>query len=35
MHEMENTVETPLFELPYERLCPGASALDALMEDFR
>jgi 2-oxoglutarate/2-oxoacid ferredoxin oxidoreductase subunit beta len=35
MHEMENTVETPLIELPYEQLCPGAAALDALMEDFR
>jgi len=26
---------TPLIELPFERLCPGSAALDALMEEFR
>ncbi len=35
MHENENTVETPLAELPFEALCPGSAALDALMERFR
>jgi 2-oxoglutarate/2-oxoacid ferredoxin oxidoreductase subunit beta len=35
MHDLENTVETRLFDLPYERLCPGSAAMDALMEEFR
>ena len=35
MHEVENTVETPLAQLPYEELCPGSAALAELMEDFR
>jgi 2-oxoglutarate/2-oxoacid ferredoxin oxidoreductase subunit beta len=35
MHEIEQTVAAPLAELPYEELCPGAAALDALMEGFR
>jgi 2-oxoglutarate ferredoxin oxidoreductase subunit beta len=35
MHELENTVPQPLVHVPYERLCPGAAALDALMEEFR
>jgi 2-oxoglutarate/2-oxoacid ferredoxin oxidoreductase subunit beta len=35
MHDMENTVQERLFDLPYERLTPGALALDALMEEFR
>ena len=29
------TVETPLVELPYEALCPGAGALDQLMGEMR
>jgi 2-oxoglutarate/2-oxoacid ferredoxin oxidoreductase subunit beta len=35
MHETEHTVERPLVELPFDELCPGAEALDALMEQFR
>jgi 2-oxoglutarate ferredoxin oxidoreductase subunit beta len=35
MHDLENTVETPLAELPFEALCPGADALAELMERFR
>jgi 2-oxoglutarate ferredoxin oxidoreductase subunit beta len=34
MHDVNKTVPTPLTELPYSALCPGAAALDALMEDF-
>lgn len=35
MHEMSRTVTTPLVDLPFETLCPGAEALEALMEEFR
>jgi 2-oxoglutarate/2-oxoacid ferredoxin oxidoreductase subunit beta len=35
MHELESTVAAPLRDLPFEQLCPGSAALDALMEDFR
>ena len=35
MHEMNNTPETALARLPYEKLCPGAAALDALQDSFR
>ncbi|MBW3553328.1 MAG: 2-oxoacid:ferredoxin oxidoreductase subunit beta [Gemmatimonadetes bacterium] len=35
MHEVLGTVESPLVDLPYETLCPGAEALDSLMEKFR
>jgi 2-oxoglutarate ferredoxin oxidoreductase subunit beta len=35
MHELNNTTDTPLAQMPYDRLCPGSAALDALMEDFR
>ncbi|HEX6308642.1 MAG TPA: 2-oxoacid:ferredoxin oxidoreductase subunit beta [Longimicrobiales bacterium] len=35
MHEIDGTVDTPLAQLDYATLCPGADALDALMEDFR
>ena len=35
MHEMNNTPATPLAGMPYEKLCPGSEALDALQEDFR
>jgi 2-oxoglutarate ferredoxin oxidoreductase subunit beta len=35
MHEMLRTVPTPLIDIPFERLCPGKSALDALMERYR
>jgi 2-oxoglutarate ferredoxin oxidoreductase subunit beta len=35
MHDMHRTVPTPLAELPFDVLCPGGSALDALMERYR
>ena len=35
MHDVLGTPEGPLVDLPYEKLCPGASELDALMEEFR
>ena len=35
MHAIGNTVERPLIELPYESLCPGKAALDALMDEYR
>ena len=35
MHGLAGTIETPLTKLPYDKLCPGSAALDALMNDFR
>lgn len=35
MHEMHGTPETPLVDVPYERLCPGADELAKLMGRFR
>ncbi|MEO5924965.1 MAG: 2-oxoacid:ferredoxin oxidoreductase subunit beta [Bryobacteraceae bacterium] len=35
MHEMRQTSETPLRDLPYDVLCPGAAALDKLQEEYR
>jgi 2-oxoglutarate ferredoxin oxidoreductase subunit beta len=35
MHAMNNTTDVPLTQLPFDKLCPGSAALDALMEDFR
>lgn len=35
MHETLGTVDTPLVDLPFEELCPGSEALDALMEEWR
>ncbi len=35
LHEQNNTSETPLAQLPFERLCPGSAALDTLQEEFR
>jgi 2-oxoglutarate ferredoxin oxidoreductase subunit beta len=35
MHENDNTVETPLAELPYDVLCPGNAELAKLMERYR
>jgi 2-oxoglutarate ferredoxin oxidoreductase subunit beta len=34
MHGFENTVEKPLVHIPYEQLCPGSSALDALQKEW-
>ena len=35
MHALNRTVAQPLSEVPYEALCPGSKALDALMEEYR
>ena len=35
LHELNNTSETPLAQLPYEKLCPGKVALDELQAEFR
>jgi 2-oxoglutarate/2-oxoacid ferredoxin oxidoreductase subunit beta len=35
MHDIEGTGTTPLTVLDHDALCPGATALDALMEEFR
>jgi 2-oxoglutarate ferredoxin oxidoreductase subunit beta len=35
MHEVENTVDVPLIELPFDSLCPGSAELDRFMEEFR
>ena len=35
MHELNGTAETPLVELPYEALCPGKAALEALQQEYR
>jgi hypothetical protein len=32
---MLQTVETPLRDIPYEDLCPGAAALEKLQEEYR
>jgi 2-oxoglutarate ferredoxin oxidoreductase subunit beta len=35
MHAVNSTVEGPLTEVPYSELCPGSTALEALMEEYR
>lgn len=35
LHEANNTSETPLSRLPFQKLCPGSRALDELQEEFR
>src|SRR5581483_3031050 len=35
LHEVNETSETPLSRISYEKLCPGAAALRELQEDFR
>jgi len=35
MHGLNRTTTTPLSELPFDTLCPGADALDALQQRFR
>jgi 2-oxoglutarate ferredoxin oxidoreductase subunit beta len=35
MHAVNHTVAQPLVDVPYEALCPGSVALNALMEEFR
>jgi 2-oxoglutarate ferredoxin oxidoreductase subunit beta len=35
MHQFENTVDGPLVDVPFDALCPGAEALDALQREWR
>jgi 2-oxoglutarate ferredoxin oxidoreductase subunit beta len=35
MHELSQSSEVPLVNIPYETLCPGSKALDELQEEFR
>ncbi len=35
LHASTRTVETPLSQVPYEELCPGSAALDALQDEYR
>src|SRR5579863_5081765 len=35
LHEMSRTPQTALVNVPYEKLCPGSTALDQLMNEFR
>ena len=35
MHDLLRTVATPLVDVPFEQLCPGSAALDALMGEYR
>ena len=35
VHEQNNTVETPLAQLPYDQLCPGSAELEKLQVGFR
>jgi hypothetical protein len=35
MHEGAKTVDTPLAQLPFDQLCPGNAALQALQRAYR
>ena len=35
MHGYAQSSQTPLVDLPYEKLCPGSEALEALVNDLR
>lgn len=35
LHEQNNTPDRPLYDLPFEKVCPGSQKLDELMEEFR
>ncbi len=35
LHEMNNTSEIPLSQIKFQELCPGASELDRLQDEFR
>jgi 2-oxoglutarate ferredoxin oxidoreductase subunit beta len=35
LHDMNQTSETPLSRMPYEKLCPGSDELERLQEEFR
>ena len=34
-HESHNTTDTPLVDIPFEKLSPGSEALDALMQKYK
>jgi len=33
MHALNQTVQAPLHNYPYEQLCPGGAAIDELMDE--
>ena len=35
VHDQNETVAAPLYNLPHEQLCPGNDALQKLMQQFR
>lgn len=35
VHEMQRTAARPLVDIPFEELCPGTAALDALQDEYR
>lgn len=35
MHELANSTEVPLSQIPFEALCPGSATLQKLQEEFR
>ena len=35
MHDMNDTTDVALSQVPFEKLCPGRAALDKLQEAFR
>jgi 2-oxoglutarate ferredoxin oxidoreductase subunit beta len=35
VHEMSQTPDQPLVDIPFEELCPGASALNSLQDEYR
>ena len=35
LHGVNGTADVPLVKIPYEELCPGAKALEELLEEFR
>jgi hypothetical protein len=35
VHDQNETVDTPLYGLPHEQLCPGNDALQKLMAQYR
>ena len=34
MHDLSGTIPTPLTQIPFEQLCPGAKVLEDMQEDF-
>jgi len=35
VHEMNQTSDKPLVDIPFEQLCPGQSALDSMQDEYR